>query len=696
MTNEQLKQWVLDNIRCGGAPNILDTDRGNAPDILEADCDISVFVLDNCEITVPEENTFFVATNCLGVHNRVVYGRNWNLQKLIDTNGLRDGTDALAFTGNSDFSHTCPEWHNVIGLGFVGLKKRVEEYSAKNSSDPHKKRFYTQTLRLYDAIFRFLRRAADTAERCGKRQMAAGLRNLTEHPPRTMFEAMQTSIAYYFFHCIVEGTYLRTLGRLDRLFYPFYQPENKETARQLTLDFLNEIDRLEAPANIPFAICGTDLAGVCVANDMTYILLDAYRRANTTNTKFHILYSEDMPKDILRSGLESIREGKNSIVFLSDKKCIEMLEQLGADHEDAVDYHIVGCYEPGSNNELASTCNGRVNIPKALEYALFGGKDLLTGKQVGQETSCDFSSYEALYGEFCRQLQHLCRCAMQATDLHEANYKCIHSSPLFSSTYTSALEQGGDIYCDYAAKYCNSSINGIGLATATDALVAIKKLVFEDKTISLAQLRKILVNDWAGEEVLRLQVKNSFPKYGMGDQTVDAIAADLVQVMSDVVYKKPNVKGGVYRLGLISIDWRWEFGEKTAASADGRHAGETLSQNIRASVGADRNGPTSLLLSTAAIDYCLVPNGTVVDIDLHSSAVQGENGLCAMIAMVNAYFAMGGFAVHINVLNTDVLMDARLHPEKHPTLQVRLCGWNVLFSSLSDKEKDEFIARSIQ
>lgn len=696
MTNEQLKQWILSNIRCGGAPNILDTDCGTAPDILETDCDISVFLLDNCEITVPEENTFFVKTNCLGAHTRVVYGRNWNLQKLIDDNGLRDGTDALAFTGNSDFSHTCPEWHNVIKLGFAGLKKRVEEYAAKNSSDPHKERFYTQTLRLYDAIFRFLRRAAAAAEGCGKLQMAEGLRNLAERQPGTMFEAMQMSIAYYFCHCIVEGTFLRTLGRLDRLFYPFYHPENREAVRQLTFDFFNEIDRLEAPANIPFSICGTDLDGKCTANDMTYILLDAYRRANTSNTKFHILCSADMPKDILRSGFESIREGKNSIVFMSDKKCIEMLEQLGAEHEDAVDYHVVGCYEPGSNNELASTCNGRVNIPKALEYALFGGRDLLSGKQVGLETPSEFPSFDELYQEFCRQLQHLCRCAMQATDLHEANYKRIHSSPLFSSTYTSALEKGGDVYCDYAAKYCNSSVNGIGLATATDALAAIKKLVFDDKTISLAHLKEILATDWAGEEALRLQVKNKFPKYGMGDKTVDTIAANIVRIMADAVYKKPNVKGGIYRLGLFSIDWRWEFGEKTAASADGRHAGETLSQNISASFGADRNGPTAHLVSTAAIDYCLVPNGTIVDLDLHSSAVKGENGLSSMIAMLNAYFDMGGFAVHYNVLNTEVLKDARLHPEKYPTLQVRLCGWNVLFSTLSEKEKDEFIARSMK
>ena len=522
--------------------------------------------------------------------------------------------------------------------------------------------------------------------------MAEGLRNLTVQAPGNLFEAMQMSIVYYFLHYIVEGTYLRTLGRLDQYFGPFYT--NREEADPLALAFLEEIDRLPAPANMPFALCGSDINGNCTVNEMTYVLLDAYRKANTTNTKFHILTTEDLPEDILRSAFESIREGKNSIVFISDAKTIAMLEELGIEHADAVDYSIVGCYEPGGNNELPCTGNGRVNIPKALEYALNGGVDLLTGKQIGLPTHSEFASFEDLYKEFSRQLQHLCQCAITATNLCEKEYKTIHAAPLFSSTYISALESGGDLYCDNSAKYCNSSVNGIGLATAVDSLVAIKKLVYDDKTLSLDQLKHILTTNWAGEEPLRLTIKNKFPKYGMSEKAVDALAARIAEDMGAFVNKFPNVKGGVYRLGLLSIDWRWEFGEKTGASADGRLSGETLSQNITATFGADRNGPTAHLLSTAAIDYTHVPNGTVVDIDLHSSATQGETGIHALIATLRAYFSLGGFAVHYNVLNTEILKDARLHPEKYRNLQVRICGWNALFLNLSDREQLEFIARS--
>ena len=193
-----------------------------------------------------------------------------------------------------------------------------------------------------------------------------------------------------------------------------------------------------------------------------------------------------------------------------------------------------------------------------------------------------------------------------------------------------------------------------------------------------------------------MRVKRTFPKYGMGDRYADSLARTMMERMADRINGRPNAKGGVYRFGAFTVDWRFAFGEKTAASADGRLAGETLSQNTSASFGADKEGATAHLLSVSRIDTSKTPNGAIVDIDLHSSAVRGENGLRALVTSLKTYFELGGFSVHYNVLDTDILKDARKHPHKYPTLQVRLCGWNVLFSSLSDVEKDEFIMRSMR
>jgi formate C-acetyltransferase len=236
----------------------------------------------------------------------------------------------------------------------------------------------------------------------------------------------------------------------------------------------------------------------------------------------------------------------------------------------------------------------------------------------------------------------------------------------------------------------------LGLATAVDSLAAIRKVVYEDKFYTLNEFTEILKSNWSGNETLRMLIKNKFPKYGLGDKKTDELAAWITDVLSQTINGRENVKGGKYRLGLFSIDWRWEFGEKTAASADGRLSGETISQNTSAVFGADKEGATAHLISASSINTVNVPNGAIVDIDLHYSAVQGENGINALLTTLKTYFELGGFAVHYNILNTEMLKDAKINPEKYPNLQVRLCGWNVLFSTLSEKEKNEFIERSIR
>ena len=321
------------------------------------------------------------------------------------------------------------------------------------------------------------------------------------------------------------------------------------------------------------------------------------------------------------------------------------------------------------------------------------GYEFLSGKQIGLPCPAEYPDFDAFLQEVLRQLRHLCRVSMDSTAFLEQNFHQVHSALFLSSTYTSSVENGGDLYCHNSAKYCNSSINAVGLATAADSLLAIRRLVFEEKRFTLPQLTRLLKDNWQGQELLRLQVKNKFPKYGQGDPASDEMAATLVRFLSETISGRPNCKGGVYRLGLFSIDWRWEMGESTGASADGRLAGEPLSQNSTASFGADRMGTLAHLRSVARAVYDQAANGSVVEIDLHESAVSGENGLHAMCAALRAFFDLGGFSVHYNVLSAGLLREAKLRPEKYPNLQVRLCGWNVLFSALSEKEQDEFIAR---
>ena len=685
MTEKELLKYVESRYKCE-----------NETDVFEKDCESMVFLMDNCEITVPKENRIFVEINCPGLGSELTWYRADEMKKEIVKGEYALAEETLAYTGTFDISHTNPRWKDIITLGFGGLRKRVEEYKNKYSNNPKTERFFAGILKFYDGIDRFLERAAKCAVECGRDEMAEGLLNIRKNSPKNLFEAMQTSIAYYVFQHMFEGTYLRTMGRIDTLFYPFYINEDKEYARKLIYDYFAETDRLKAPANIPFAIGGNDENGNSSVSELTYEIVDMYANSNLTNTKFHMVCCENTPESIISECFKCIQQGKNSIFFLSDKMVIESLLKNGAEPSDAVNYNIVGCYEAESEGELSCTTNGRISIPKALEFALNNGKDMITGYQTGLFTNSDFETFDELFDEFERQISHISQKSMEVIALFESHYDKLHCAPLFSSTYPDTLMKGKDLYCDYGAKYNNSSINAIGLATAVDSLAAIKKLVFEDKTMSLKSFTQILKSDWEGQEALRLTIKNKFPKFGIGDSDTDLLAAKVVDMISSHISGKPNVKGGRYRLGFLSIDWRWEFGEKCGASADGRHLGETLSQNTSATFGGDREGATAHLASIAGLDASKMPNGTVADIDLHISAVRGDSGNKALCAMLKTYFDLGGFGVHFNVLDTEILKKAKDNPEAYPNLQVRLCGWNVLFSSLSEKEKDEFIARSVR
>jgi len=681
LTKEELRTYAVEHAILPGEP-----------DVMEADCAILEYLFENCTLGFHDRNPFFVTVNTYGIMESVYRHRGNDLLEEKLASDWYKGRETKVCTGTWDFGHTCAQWENVIPGGIVGLKARLDRY-AETNTDPQKARFYRICSRVHAAALKFIARAAAFARENGRTQMADGLDALTRRAPETLYEALQTSLIFYTLQQHFEGTHVRSMGRLDALLLPYWQKEEPEQAAAMLLDFVNAMDSYQAVANLPFALGGTNPDGSTMVNPLSYALLDAYRQANTTEVKIHILCGETMPSEFLRRCLDSIRQGKNSLVFISDRAVTSALTALGLEPADAANYHVVGCYEPGGKDELPSSCNCWLNILKPLEQALNGGRDMVSGEQVGPENDGVFPTFEDLYHEFERQLQNNSEIAMNGSDFMEKDYPNLHSAPFLSATYDSAVEAGGDLYCHYSAKYCNSSLNAAGLATTADSLTAIRKLVYEDKTMTLAQLIQILKNDWADEEILRQRIRRRFPKYGQGCNEADTMAASVAESVSKFVNGRPNVKGGVYRASLLSIDNRWSFGARSAASADGRKKGEVLSQNTSATFGADRMGATAHLLSAARLNYDHAPDGAVVDIDLHGSAVAGENGLTAMEATLRTYFDMGGFAVHYNVLDAATLREARDDPEKHPGLQVRLCGWNALFSTLTAKEKDDFISR---
>lgn len=640
-------------------------------------------------------------------HENMMLRMTWRRQGIMRSRFMGDeritrhqnGCDVLAYDGWCDYGHTCPGWDDLLAFGFSGILKRYEDKLASGDLDAEQRDFYSAGARVWSAAIEYIKRSAILAEKLCKQSVADTLRALALRAPATLWEAMVTVVQYYDIQQNVECTAVRGLGRLDHLLYPFYKRDIEEgritdaDAADMTDKLLRKLNDFNAVANVAFAMAGTRYDGSLYLNEYSYILLKRLIALNLPHVKVHFLYGTALPRDFMKIAFEGIRNGSNSLVFISDKATKAALEGIGISREDSDYYTVIGCYETAGFGEVPCTCAGRVNLAKALELTLTGGYDMLTGKQIDSLQKNSFESFDELFEAYLCRVDECCDAVFDLIDTREAMMGEFHTAPFYSATMRHAFDLGRDIYAS-GGKYNNTSINALGVATATDSLLAIKKLVFDDKILTLTELVDVLKNNWQGNEMLRQRVKRTFPKYGVGDRFADDITRAILERLAGRINGRPNAKGGVYRFGAFTVDWRFPFGEKTAASADGRLAGETVSKNLCATLGCDREGVTAHILSAARQGGVITPNGSVLDICLHSSAVQGESGMRAMMSSLDTFVEEGGTAIQYNVLNAESLREAQKNPERYPNLQVRVCGWNATFVSLSETEQNEFIKQA--
>ena len=236
---------------------------------------------------------------------------------------------------------------------------------------------------------------------------------------------------------------------------------------------------------------------------------------------------------------------------------------------------------------------------------------------------------------------------------------------------------------------------GIGLANACDSLLGIRKAVFEEKHFTMDEVLHALQSDFEGYEPMRQYLLNKAPKWGNNNSEADAMAKRIADYYCNKVHTFTNARGGPVQAALFTLTTQWTMGTVTGALPDGRKSRESLAPGVGATPGRDMNGATSLIGSVAKLDFTETPNGSVLDVMLHPSAVKGEEGLDAFVTLIKTFFAQGGYALQFNVFDVDTLRDAQKHPERYSSLQIRVTGWSVHFVTLSKFEQDQFIARNI-
>jgi formate C-acetyltransferase len=236
---------------------------------------------------------------------------------------------------------------------------------------------------------------------------------------------------------------------------------------------------------------------------------------------------------------------------------------------------------------------------------------------------------------------------------------------------------------------------GAGLASAADSLSAIKDAVFENNICAMAEMADAIKSNFQGYEKLRLYLQNRVPRWGNAKPEADSIAARLAERYCARVNSSPNNRGGRFVPSMFSLDHRYSLGKRTSALPDGRLAAEPISLNNAAASGKDIGGVTALIRSMTALDYTRIPNGSVTDVYLHPSAVAGEDGLDALVSLIKTYFSRGGYGIQFNIFDVETLLDAQKNPENYKTLQIRVCGWNVYFVTMSPYEQEQYIKANV-
>lgn len=613
--------------------------------------------------------------------------------------------------GVLDLGHTSPGWTVMLQLGLNGLLEKAHAARAAlgDAITQEQCDFYDAVDMVYAAIIglagrlaALAREMADTHPENATRllMVAEALEHVPANPPRTFHETMQfTYLMHQMFE--MEGQKARSMGGFDNLYLSAFRADLD--AGRLTRDQAKELIKFfwikffaftQGVANGKnFYFGGCDKDGVDAVNELSTLAMEVYDELDTTDPKLSVRISKQTPDAFLRQVAGIIRQGKSSFVLVNDDVAIPALVKYGKELEEARNYLLIGCYEPAiEGREIACNMSLRINLAKTIELVLHNGIDPVTGMRMGPETGDPrkMETFDAFQNAVFHQIDAQADKSMAYVCKFETYWPEINPSPVLAGTFVDCLEKGKDIG-QSGPKYNNTGSMGAGLANIADSLVAVKRLVFEDKRCTMSELIDALEKDFVGHEDLHRHIVYRLPHWGTDDDEVDAIAKKVTERYTEHINRTPNNRGGWFRASMFTLDYRYKFGKCMGATPDGRSAGAYLAGGVGAMTAMDVKGNTAQINSVTKLDFTDIPNGSVIDIYLHPSAVQGEDGLNAFVALIRTYFAKGGFGVQFNIFDSQTLRDAVVHPEKYTTLQVRVCGWNVYFTSMSLYEQEQYI-----
>jgi formate C-acetyltransferase len=649
-------------------------------------------------------------------------------------------------------AHVAVNYRRVLEAGLVEFKERAEQKLAVLDLTDYrnlaKSYFYRAVIITIDALRDFAKRYAvlaaemagtesDPARKTELLEMARILNKVPYEKAETFHEAVQSLWLVHLCLQIESNGHSLSYGRMDQYLAPYYEKDlasgkiTDEKATELLVNLWLKtftINKIRSWTHTQFSAGSPLYQNVTVGgqlldadgnprdavNPVTHLILRSVAQTKLPQPNLTVRYHRGLSDAFMAECIEVVRMGFGMPAFNSDEVIIPSFIEKGVTREDAYNYSAVGCVEVAVPGKWGYRCTGMcfLNFPKSLLIALNDGVDPKSGRRLpGSDGKPlppmkhfrDMQSFDEVMEAWDRIVRDFTRQCVIVDSSADTVLERDTADILCSALCDDCIERGLNLK-EGGAVYDFISDLQVGIANLADSLAAIKKCVFEDKSVSAAELWDALMANFEGkrnEEIRALLI--AAPKYGNDDDYADSLIRKAYDVYIDEMKKYHNTRygrgpiGGIYYAGTSSISANVPQGAGTLATPDGRKAGAPLAEGCSPSHAMDKKGPTAVFKTVSKLPTREITGGVLLNQKVTPQMLEKTEDRQKLISLVRAFFnRLEGFHVQFNVVSRATLLDAQVHPEKHRDLIVRVAGYSAFFNVLSKATQDDIIGRTEQ
>ena len=674
--------------------------------------------------------------------------------------------------------HVTVKYWEVLETGFEGImekaQKELDGCSVGDGNYARKSHFLEAVILSCKAVIDYAGRyaklaqemAAQTSDPVRKQELLVIAENCSRVPAKGAQNFYEACQSFWFVQQLLQmesSGHSISPGRFDQYMYPYYKKDmeagtiTREFAQELMdciwvkLNDLNKCrDAASAEGFAGYSLFqnliagGQNKEGEDVTNDLSIMCIQASMHVHLPAPSLSVRVWNGSPHEFLIKAAELTRTGIGLPAYYNDEVIIPALQNRGLSLEDAREYNIIGCVEPQKAGKTEGWHDAAFfSMCRPLELVFSNGMD--KGEMVGIPTGdvTQMKTFDEFFDAYKKQMEYCISLLVNADNAIDVAHAERCPLPFLSCMIDDCLKEGKSVQ-EGGAVYNFTGPQGFGIANMADGLFAIRKLVYEDKKVSMKELKEALAWNYdkgldaqsAGdmtEMIMKAMQKagrnvdastaegllktfmgmkpgeqktqrfkeihdmiDEVPKFGNDIPEVDYFAREVAYTYSKPLQKYNNPRGGKFQAGLYPVSANVPLGGQTGATPDGRYAHTPVADGVSPSAGKDVKGPTAAATSVSRLDHFIVSNGTLFNQKFHPSALSGREGLEKFVALIRGYFDQKGMHMQFNVVDRQTLLDAQEHPEKYKHLVVRVAGYSALFTTLSRSLQDDIIRRTEQ